>query len=1031
MKRMKLLRMFFVAASALWGASAPFEAKADTDVTSTYITSADFTAETGWTKEVKGDNNHNWTFNTSQRVAEAYGGWSQNTEITSYSLKQSITLPKGTYKLTGYAFYRAEGAYNTAPTTSLAYMVAGDVKRLVKPLSEASRTTYPNDVAGASAAFYTDGDYLNTLYFVVDEDNTTISVGYEGIHDSGKAKSWFIAGAMSLYKIDDVAPTLADGIYFFKTDGESFWMRGDPYGSAVQVYDWGMPVKVTTNAAGVSTLKFADASDWKIFSDGTGIYADNAAPTNGTWFISERDGKYVFQNAVNNHYIKLDGTRLLSTYTAGDATPFTSVTPAAHQDVLTAYVNAQAITAATSASLSATTPAALQTAADELNTTNIITGSTPSTTAEKYQGGQWDSRTVYSNSVTISTPGLYKFTMQGYYRMTDNATTYALHIASADCPPVYVFFGDARTPIASVFDYSNTTNANCYTAADGKYYPNGQTAALTAFQAGNYTNTVWAYIPEAGTYSYGIQYLNWAGSHAEWTCYTTESISLTLYSKDWWEPLQAALATYAPYSDVTDATDYTTHYNSYAAYTQQTSQSDMLAAITYMQENYSNYQWANASIAHPVDVTVGIISGWECTSNDSWPGNGRSTATGTYYDGTSRTYFTQNHENGAARSQTVTIPKVGAYLLRTIVRPVAAASYATISIGDESVTTRGVQTGTDNIGNGWAYNDIYFATTAENTSKAISIALSNVNSSREADCGEMHLLYIGQSADFVKDGVHRYIGSFATAPSIELTDEVPVANTAAATFTSGTATVAFTNPNGLVFANSGQVSNTVNVVVDGTCVSLQLVSGHPFVNPTAFTATSAKYTLGSGELADGRFATLMVPFEANIPSGGQAYTLDQGVNLIDGNIKGTAVGTIAANSPVLVTAAGEYTGSGVSVPAVAAGATFTSGELIGTYTATTAPQGSYVLQNHTAGEGVAFYLVGSTRPTVNPFRAYIKPQASNVKAFTVQLDATGIVKVNDNLNVDDNWAIFNLSGQRLSKLQHGVNIINGKKVMVK
>lgn len=497
------------------------------------------------------------------------------------------------------------------------------------------------------------------------------------------------------------------------------------------------------------------------------------------------------------------------------------------------------------------------------------------------------------------------------------------------------------------------------------------------------------------------------------------------------EQLQAALATYAPYSDVTDATDYTTHYNSYAAYTQQTSQSDMLAAITYMQENYSNYQWANASIAHPVDVTVGIISGWECTSNDSWPGSGRTTATGTYYDGTSRTYFTQNHEDGAARAQTVTIPKVGAYLLRTIVRPVAADSYATISIGDESVTTRDVQTGTDNIGNGWAYNDIYFATTSENTSKTISIALSNVNNSREADCGEMHLLYIGQSADFVKDGVHRYIGSFATAPSIELTDEVPVANTAAATFTSGTATVAFTNPNGLVFANSGQVSNTVNVVIDGTCATLQLASGHPFVNPAAFTATSASYTLGSGALADGRFATLMVPFAANIPSGGQAYTLDQGVNLFDGNVRGTAVGTIAANSPVLVTAAGEYTGSGVSVSAVAAGATFTSGELVGTYTATTAPQGSYVLQNHTAGEGVAFYLVGSTRPTVNPFRAYIKPQASNVKAFTVQFDATGIVNVNDNLNVDDNWAIFNLSGQRLSKLQHGVNIINGKKVMVK
>jgi hypothetical protein len=843
------------------------------------------------------------------------------------------------------------------------------------------------------------------------------------------------------------APVLFDGTYFFKDDNDKFWLRGEPYGSAVQVYDWGMPVKVATDAT-ATILQFADANDWKIFSDDTGIYADNATPEKGTWHITIADGKYKFQNAVNNHFMKVDGTRVLSTATAAEATAFTMVNPTDHQTVLTNYVNAQAAAAATSANLSTTTPAALATAVEGWNTTTVLEGSAPATTAEKWQGGQWDSRTVYSNTVNVTIPGLYKFTLQGFYRMTDNDATYALHTAGADCPPVYVFFGDVKTPIKSVMDESRATaytGDNCDYAQGSNHYPNQQASSLVAFQEGKYTNTVWAYISTAGEYTYGIQYLGWAGYHSEWTCYTRESISLTLYSQDLWPSLQAALETYAPYSDIAasdDATGYTTQYNIYAAYTQSTSQSDMQAAITYMQNNYANYQWVNASIAHPVDVTEGVIGGWECTSNDAWPGSGRTTATGTYYDGSSRTYFTQNHEDGAARSQSVIIPEVGAYLLRTIVRPVADASFATISVDSESTTTRGIQTGDANIGNGWAYNDIYFATTSANKSKTISIALSNVNNGREADCGEMHLLYIGQKADFVKEGIHKYIGAYASAPAIELTDAVPVADIMAATMTS--ASLTFTNPNGLVFASSnGQVSSTAkNVVVSGTCASLQLEKGHPFVNPKEFTATSAKYTMASNELAGGSFATLMIPFKATTLEG-TAYTLDQGVNLINGNIYATEASSIAANSPVLVTASGNYIGSNVTVPAVASGATFTSGELVGTYTALTAPEGSYVLQNHTSGEGVAFYLVGTTRPTVNPFRAYIMSQGRNARAIKVVFDdeTNGIDNVQSSIFTVQSGTVYDLQGRRVSatlndkgmmindKVQKGLYIVNGKKVI--
>lgn len=1363
----KLFKRMGIAVAILLNGAINASAQTVTDVTSTYLTNAALTSTTGWTRTGSWDDT-----NISNGVTEVYGGWDSNTN-NSYSCKQTVTLPKGVYKLTGYAFYRSQATYSTDADVSLAYLVAGDVQRQIMSLSVPSRDSYPNSRSDAATAFYTDGDYLNTLYFTVAEDGTAVSIGYEGTHNSSQSKSWFIAGAMKLYKIDiasvssstpldiDVinagfdicvngwayttgapnhgratnqsgdisggyfenwkwesytgvihqsqnlpngsytvkaaafrdqlitnasdgdavyvfanndqtlvsaatgtyysvstnvttgtldygvkstvakyrwmgidnttikcnglqlayadnlpatevtsnhwhavtipttddyeitstagvtmtytqdgaqlacsatgtdetftagqtktinlsagtvyiktsaastisvsykynvgtatsshayvqggetvtiswagastndpgasfgkngdptitfggnpvsvtptsngftftvptvtagtsytlsipvnafgyaagdtyntaqnitikAPEIFDGTYFFKDDNDKFWLRGEPYGSAVQVYDWGMPVNVTTDAMGATTLHFADASDWKIFSDGTGIFADNASHANSTWSIIKSGTKYFFKNAVNNHYMKVDGTRILSTATEGEATAFTLVTPAHHQNVLTAYVNAQASTAATAAGLSASTPAELQTAADGINATTVIGGTTAATTAEKWQGGQWDSRTVYSNTVSVSTPGLYKFTLQGFYRMTDNDATYALHTAQADCPPVYVFFGDAKTPIKSVMDESRASayegNNNDY-ANVGNHYPNQQASSLVAFQEGKYVNTVWAYIAEAGEYTYGIQYLGWAGSHSEWTCYTTESISLSLYTEDLWPALQSALATYATYNDVAegdDATGYTTAYNTYAAYTAETAQSSMATAIAYMETNYSAYQWAHASIAHPVDVTVGIISGWECTANDAWPGSGRSTATGTYYDGSNRTYFTQNHEDGAARSQDVTIPEIGAYLLRTIVRPVADASYATITIGSESTTTRGRQTGTANIGNNWAYNDIYFATTTANASKTISINLSNVNNSREADCGEMHLYYIGQNADFVKEGIHSYIGTYANAPAITLTDEVPVADISKATYTSGTSAVTFTNPNGLVFANAGQTSADHNVIVNNVCASLQLTSGHPFVNPNEFTATNAQYNLANAYLAGGEYATLVIPFNATtLP--GTAYALNQGVDVMGGTMRGTTVSSITANQPVLVTASGNYTGSGVTVPVVSNGTTYTNGELVGVYQSTQAPEGSYVLQNHTGGEGVAFYIVGSTKPTVNPFRAYIKSQTAGARAlfFLMEEEITGINTISNEESVTGKAEAYDLQGRRTKNLKRGMYIINGKKIIIK
>ena len=44
---------------------------------------------------------------------------------------------------------------------------------------------------------------------------------------------------------------------------------------------------------------------------------------------------------------------------------------------------------------------------------------------------------------------------------------------------------------------------------------------------------------------------------------------------------------------------------------------------------------------------------------------------------------------------------------------------------------------------------------------------------------------------------------------------------------------------------------------------------------------------------------------------------------------------------------------------------------------------------------------------------------------------TGIANLDANVNHNSNEPIYNLAGQRLSKMQKGINIVGGKKVLVK
>jgi len=233
------------------------------------------------------------------------------------------------------------------------------------------------------------------------------------------------------------------------------------------------------------------------------------------------------------------------------------------------------------------------------------------------------------------------------------------------------------------------------------------------------------------------------------------------------------------------------------------------------------------------------------------------------------------------------------------------------------------------------------------------------------------------------------------------------------------------NPNALFIAKDGQLTNTNNVIVNGTCANLQLTDGYPFKAPANFTATSASYTTTID--ADVKAGTLCLPFAAAIPEGVKAYTLAY----TGGNeVNATEVEeTIPANTPVLLNGTGDATFTGSSA-AIAADAENVDGALTGVFATTFVPENSYVLQKQE--EKIGFFKVEEANSIeAAPFRAYLTA-TSEARSLSIKFDeggTTGISLVNNEVKANNRY--FNLNGQRVMKPAKGLYIVNNKKVILK
>ena len=181
------------------------------------------------------------------------------------------------------------------------------------------------------------------------------------------------------------------------------------------------------------------------------------------------------------------------------------------------------------------------------------------------------------------------------------------------------------------------------------------------------------------------------------------------------------------------------------------------------------------------------------------------------------------------------------------------------------------------------------------------------------------------------------------------------------------------------------------------------------------------------------YATLYSPVALTIPSGVKAYYVSA---LSETEATLTEIETtIPATTPVILQAAADNydfatTTGGTDVSA--------SNKLSGSLGGVAVSENeSYTLQRSEDNTQTGFFP--KSAGTIAGFKAYllagnIPSSPASIKGFTFKFEdgtATGISSIEGGQVIVNSDAIFNLAGQRMGKLQRGINIVNGKKLIVK
>lgn len=316
--------------------------------------------------------------------------------------------------------------------------------------------------------------------------------------------------------------------------------------------------------------------------------------------------------------------------------------------------------------------------------------------------------------------------------------------------------------------------------------------------------------------------------------------------------------------------------------------------------------------------------------------------------------------------------------------------------------------------------DVYkYTSFEENTNYTKESA--NIKSARTADNLICSFQAVGQNASIVSDNLNdAYKDIKAWTNNLDLTDFVKNLGT-------NTFSILLDKPN-----NTNQTMFFTKEATDFTNKKDANIS---FSKADLVPQLTVDYALATHTLSvtEAGTATLVLPYEAEIPENVKAYTLTYTSG--DKAVATEVTGVIPANTPVLINAnKGDYT--------FKATATLTtkkdnpvSGNLHGVWNEDVVPVGSYVLQKQSST--VAFYRVATDDFKIQPNQAYLyAPKAANVRMLSIGYGGDGTTAINgieaETTNANDK--VYTIDGKKVNgnNLTRGqIYISNGKKFVLK
>jgi hypothetical protein len=245
-------------------------------------------------------------------------------------------------------------------------------------------------------------------------------------------------------------------------------------------------------------------------------------------------------------------------------------------------------------------------------------------------------------------------------------------------------------------------------------------------------------------------------------------------------------------------------------------------------------------------------------------------------------------------------------------------------------------------------------------------------------------------------------------------------------------------------------------VLDGVANKITVNTAYPFYAPEAFTAQEATYshTFANGNNNTGEgWETIVLPFTVNSVKNGTKnlkwfkskddqrchFWLMEFTGADGKSLTFDYATAFEANKPYIISVPGNawgtnwdltnkqitFRGVNVEVPVTVLDPVIYGGkEFIGTYAEATV--NGYVI--NAAGEQFT-----NGEATVKAYNAYFIADGS-AKSLNIVIngeETNGIEAISNSQLINGNEPIYNLNGQRLEQKQRGVNIIGGRKIVVK